>query len=428
MAYAIRMKHLEDGYFMHQLLDRKVLTRGDVDRVVEKLARLYEGQVPSEVCAAWGRSAVLKVSTEENFRQAVPFIGRTLSTSAFETIKQYTNRFFEQHAALINQRRQSGRIVDGHGDLHLEHIHITPERIQIYDCIEFNERFRYIDIASDVAFLAMDLDRKERPEEARYFVQCMAQRLGDPKLLQMLDFYKCYRAFVRGKVESITSTESEVPAKKRAESREKAKTYFRLSLRYALTGSGPLVIVVMGRIGAGKSTQAEALAEELGWPHLASDRIRKTQLGLPLYQRTPEADRPRVYAPDQTRRTYQALSDNAVRYAEKGQGVVLDATFGNRAHRDALRSMLNRRKIPYIFVELTVPSEQVRMRLAARGNEDQVVSDARLEDWPHLNARYDAPGHLEDAHHIQVKAQGDVPDVTRQIFHQISCIRHSDRR
>lgn len=425
VAYAVRMHYLPEGHFMHQLLARGAVTHADVDRIVETLAGLYEAQAPAANRAAWGRVDALKISTDENFAQVEPALGAALSAPALATIKGYTRRFYAQHAADFNIRRQAGRIVDGHGDLHLEHIHITPEAVQIYDCIEFNDRLRYIDVASDVAFLAMDLDYNGRPDVARYFVDRMAQRLQDPGLLQMLDFYKCYRAFVRGKVAYLTGTEAEVPAEERAARGAEARRYFQRALHYAVTGSGPMVLVVMGRIGTGKSTQAAALAEALGWAHVSSDRVRKAQVGIDAQTRTPAADRPRVYAPTQTRRTYQTLTDQALRRAAQGEGTVLDATFGNRTHRDALRAALQAQQIPYVLVELTAPPAAIQTRLAERAGGDGAVSDARLDDWPRLNARYTAPDDLEDPFHFRVDTAADATEVTRQILDHVSCLRHS---
>ncbi|WP_377486840.1 hypothetical protein [Pontibacter toksunensis] len=88
---------------------------------------------------------------------------------------------------------QEHRIQDCHGDLHLEHIHIRKGKVCIYDCIEFNDSFRYIDVASDIAFLAMDFDYHERPDLAFYLTNRIAGLLHDPDMLLLSDFYKCYR-------------------------------------------------------------------------------------------------------------------------------------------------------------------------------------------------------------------------------------------
>jgi aminoglycoside phosphotransferase family enzyme len=135
-----------------------------------------------------------------DFRQTEASVGRLFSCIVWAS--RFYARIYRRNAP---SRRASGKwIRDCHGDLHLEHIHSLPA-LHIYDCIEFNDRFRYVDVASDAAFLAMDLDYEGRPELARYFARRMAAELADEGMPLVMDFYKCYRAFVRGKVESLHS-------------------------------------------------------------------------------------------------------------------------------------------------------------------------------------------------------------------------------
>ena len=158
----------------------------------------------------WGRIKKLKISTDENFRQTEAFIGSTLSRPAFEAIRLYTENFYNRNAKLFDSRIREQWIRDCHGDLHLEHVHLAPKTLSIYDCIEFNDRFRYIDVANDIAFLAMDFDYHGRPDLSRYFIARLADALGDCGMLGLTDFYKCYRAYVRGKVESVRQGEVDV--------------------------------------------------------------------------------------------------------------------------------------------------------------------------------------------------------------------------
>lgn len=413
--YAVRMRRLSEEHFLDRKLARGAIGPADLDRVVEKLAAFYRGQASSAETAEWGRTDRLRVSTDENFAQTEPHIGVVLSRPAFEAIRYYTNRFYDYQATLINRRRAGGRIIDGHGDLRLEHVHLTPERVCLFDCIEFSERLRAVDVASDAAFLAMDLDFHRRPDLSSVFAARIADALSDPELLEMIDFYKCYRAYVRGKVEGMRSREAEVPKDEQATSCERARRYFQWALQYATVGSGPAVIAVMGGVGTGKSTQAKALAEALGWAVVRSDRVRKEQAGVPLHKRGGEAERADLYAEARTRQVYAALCDEALRRAEQGRGTVLDATFGKRAYRDALRKALGKQDIPHGFVELTASEAAVRRRLGAR-DENASVSDARLEDLPMLSAGYEAPDALEDEYHFTADAEAELETTTAEIL------------
>src|SRR6266536_1643180 len=215
VEYAVKMRKLSDRYFLDQLIERGAVKPEDLDRIAGTLKLFYESQHPTEEIEAWGRTDRLKISTDENFRQTEAFIGQTLSRPVFETIRFYTDDFYSRHPDLFASRIQDKWIRDCHGDLHLEHIHLTPRALHIYDCIEFNDRLRYVDVANDVAFLAMDLDYEGRPDFARHFVAHMAEALGDRRMLQLIDFYKCYRAYVRGKVETLHSVTHAAPEAER---------------------------------------------------------------------------------------------------------------------------------------------------------------------------------------------------------------------
>src|SRR5207249_4840947 len=260
--YSVKMRELPGGWFLSELLVKRLVDENEINRVISCLHRFYESQPPSPVIEEWGRPEKLKISTDENFVQVGQFVGRTISPAALETIRHFTNHFYAANEKLFRERVQRHRIRDCHGDLHLDHIHITPEATTIFDCIEFNDRFRFIDIANDLAFLAMDFDFKERSDLANLLLRNAAREFRDAEMLQLIDFYKCYRAFVRGKVESIQANASLSPpptplpspgdfvvplspgqraiSSGKLDSEEHAKQaarYFRLALRYAIAGS-----------------------------------------------------------------------------------------------------------------------------------------------------------------------------------------------
>ncbi|MGB7791467.1 MAG: AAA family ATPase [Terrimicrobiaceae bacterium] len=386
VEYAIKMRKLDTRYFLSRLLKRNEVGSGELDRIVSALTGFYESQKPTDSIVKWGRVEKLKISTRENFRQVKSFLGATISTPAFQAIRFYTDDFYRRHARLFESRVRERRIRDCHGDLHLDHIHITPTQLSIYDCIEFNDRFRYLDVASDVAFLAMDFDFQGRRDLSHYLTSRIADSLNDPVMLKLMDFYKCYRAFVRGKVESIQTRGATMHP-----SRTHARRYFQLALSYAIAGSGPMVVIVMGRVASGKSALAEALGRELGWRVFSSDKTRKDLAGVRLYGRGKIAVRRRLYTKAMTDRTYKSLARQAVRCADEKHGVILDATYSRREHREQLTRELNARGLRYRFVETQAPEATVKRRLAQRAGHSRQCSDARLEDFEALNRSYEQP-------------------------------------
>ncbi len=394
VEYAVKMRQLSERDFLHRRLERGEVELGDLDRIVAVLKGFYEQQTPTAEVEAWGRIDRLRISTDENFRQTEPFVGQTLSRPAFEAIRCFTNRFYERHADLFAARIRQRWIRDCHGDLHLAHIHLTPRALQIVDCIEFNDRLRYLDVANDIAFLAMDLDYHGRPDLARYFVRQMAGALGDAGMERLIDFYKCYRAYVRGKVESLNSLAAGEPEADRLASRERARRYFRLALQYAVAGPEPRVWLVMGRVGSGKTALAGALAQELGCAVLSSDQVRKELAGLPLEERSPAAVRAGLYSKAMTRQTYDALLRRAREEAAAGRSVIVDATFARREYRDQWRRELERAGLAYGFIEARAPAALVEQRVREREGRPGVISDARLEDLAGLHRAYEPPVEL----------------------------------
>jgi aminoglycoside phosphotransferase family enzyme/predicted kinase len=434
VEYAVQMRKLSERHFLDQLVERDEVVPGDLNRIAHVLKQFYEGQHPTEDIEAWGRIDRLRISTDENFRQSREFVGpaaflsltpssgkragmmgasrngnrATISRPAFETIRFYTDRFYARHERLFASRIKERRIRDCHGDLHLEHIHVTPRALHIYDCIEFNDRFRYVDVANDAAFLAMDLDYEGRPDLARYFATQMASALNDDEMPRLLDFYKCYRAYVRGKVESLHSVAHAAPEKERQASADRARRYFRLALRYTVAGSQPMVLAVMGRIASGKSTLARALGAELGWQVYSSDYLRKKMAGFPLYERSSAAARTRLYSQAMTEQTYDRLLATAETQLQKGHSVILDATFARRVHREILAERLGKRSMPWRFLEAQASNAAVKQRLRVREAKPDEVSDARLEDFDTLTRLFEPPTELPAAQRVTVHTSGSL--------------------
>ena len=399
VEHVLKMRRMAKAYFMDRLIDRGVVGRTDMDRLVTKLSRFYQGQ-PVTAGKNWGDH--LRKATTDNFRNTEQFVTEILSRTAFDVLQSYTDGFYRDRGSLLETRASGGWIRDCHGDLRLEHIHLRPKSVQIYDCIEFNDRLRIIDVASDLAFLAMDLDFHGRSDLGRYFVERMQGELGDRAAPALMDFYKCYRAYVRGKVECLLCSEPETPEIEREQSRQRGRRYFQLALNYAIAGSTPCVIICMGKIGSGKSTLAKGLQRELGWEILSSDVTRKTLAGLPLTERPDAVTRNRLYAKAMTRKTYDDLLDRALAQASNGSSVIIDATFGNRVNRDRAQSRLEQADVRYRFVEACASESVIRRRLTQRDDRTDEVSDARLSDYETLDRLFEHPEELADQERISV--------------------------
>ena len=406
------MRELPHDWFLSELLAKGLVGEREINRVISTLHRFYESETPTPEIEQWGAPEKLKITTDENFAQMEPFLGKTISPAAFEAIRHFTNEFYTANEELFFERIRHHRILDCHGDLHLDHIHLTPEATTIFDCIEFNDRFRFIDIANDLAFLAMDFDFERRRDLADLLLKTAAREFRDDRLLKIADFYKCYRAFVRGKVESIQSIEPETV--KAGTYAKHAARYFRLALRYAVAGSEPLMLVVMGRVGTGKTTVAKQLASELDWPLFSSDQIRKILAAVPLTIRTSPELREKIYSNQMTQQTYEKLVEEGLAALAVHSGVVLDATFSSRRRRDCLRDQCNRAGIRLQVIELEADRNAIATRLKQRDENAVELSDARLEDLEKLSAGFEPPDELPAL--IRVSSSGGIADTVSAVL------------
>jgi aminoglycoside phosphotransferase family enzyme len=231
IEYAVKMRQLPRDRMMDVLLTRDQVTPEMVTKVAEELVGFHQEAETSQEIAAFGSLDVIRRNCHENFAQTEKYIGLSIFRAKYERTKRYTDNFIKSNASLFEKRVREGRIRDCHGDLHAAHVCFTDD-ICIYDCIEFNDRFRYCDVASELAFLAMDLDRYRQAGLSRHLVNTYVSLSHDEELLKLLNFYKCYRAYVRGKVESFKLDDPYIPEGEKAQVLTAARSYFELAESY----------------------------------------------------------------------------------------------------------------------------------------------------------------------------------------------------
>jgi len=231
IEYAVKMKQLPQDRMMDVLLPRGQVTLEMVARVAEKLMLFHQKAETNQKIAAFGSMDVIRHNCDENFAQTEKYTGISITADEYQGIKNYTNRFINNNRSLFDKRVREGKIRDCHGDLHAAHVCFTDD-ICIYDCIEFNDRFRYSDVASEVAFLAMDLDHYQEAGLSQHLVNTYVKLSHDEELLKLLNFYKCYRAYVRGKVESFKLDDPYIPEEEKTAVLTAARSYFEIAKSY----------------------------------------------------------------------------------------------------------------------------------------------------------------------------------------------------
>jgi uncharacterized protein len=395
VEYAVKMNRLPEDQMLTSLIRDESVKPEHIAEIAKKLAAFHK-TAAIEKSARFGSPQAIGSRVIDNFRETLRFIGRTIDKSSFEKIQDYSEGFLKENAELLERRVAEARVREGHGDLRAEHVCLIND-IEIFDCIEFDEALRYGDVASEVGFLSMDLDFLGEADFSTKLESAYASAARDPGLATLLPFYKCYRAYVRGKVESLKSDEQDVGDDERGQAALQALRYFLLSTRYAKGTGKPMLLIVSGIVASGKSTVARLLSARTGFSVIDSDRVRKKLAGISPTTRARESYQSGIYADEFTRLTYESLLKTADDQLANGQGVIVDATFGNPQYRRLFVKLAGRFNVPILFIECRADENTIRQRLKNRRDDEHEVSDATCAVYERMRAEYRPLSEIPDS-------------------------------
>jgi hypothetical protein len=415
--HVVWMRRLPAERMLPALLETGSVGSAAMETVARALAAFHAAAPTGPEVAAHADPDRLRSRWGEEAASTEPFVGRLLPAEDHEVLADFGPWFVRTHETLLRARQQAGRIREGHGDLHAANVCLLDAPcaepadlpplaagVYLFDCIEFSYAFRCNDVASEVAFLTMDLESRGHPDLGRPFLDAYVAAAADPAIPVLLPFYACYRAGVRGKVDGLKSAETDVAAPERDAAARRARAHFASAVRYAWRAAGPAVIACCGLSGSGKSTLAAELAAVTGFALLGTDAMRKrgagegpavAPYGTALYTRA---------ARDAT---YAALCVEADRALAAGRGVVADATFMRVADRGRLVAVARGHRRPVVFVECRADEPVVRARLTARAHASS-VSDARWETY--LGQRAEREPLAADEPHVVVDTSRGLPE------------------
>lgn len=402
VEWAVEMVRLPDDASAEALLGREGLGVDEVARIAQSLAAFHAGCRSDAETARYGTPALIEHNVRENFEQVgVPAY---LSDTRLQAIAAYQLGVLAEQEHVFAQRAAAGRVRDGHGDLRLEHVYFVQDKLQIIDCIEFNDRFRYADVCADLAFLCMDLAFHERPDLAELLLALYAAEAQDFGLYSLVDFYMSYRAYVRAKVTHML-LQSPQPSEVAERLQQTARKYFLLA---EAAGRAPLrqprLVVVFGKIAAGKSTLARLLGQQLPAPVLSSDRTRKELAGVEPEQSLSSAPFVGAYDESHTERVYATLVERARTVLKAQRPVIVDATCSRREQRARFRELAAALQVPLLMVECEIPEALCRRRLAerAKGPSESDADEGLLERF---TKAYEVPAELDEDQWMHVDTQ-----------------------
>jgi aminoglycoside phosphotransferase family enzyme/predicted kinase len=417
VEYAVKMQRLPEERMLNRLLVEGRAGRDDVQAIIEKLARFHRSAI-SVQAPIYGAPEAIRQQVTENFQETQQFVGQTISEKMFRRIRDYSLDFLGANSELFDARVREEKVREGHGDLRGEHICLTDD-IPIFDCIEFNEKLRTCDVASEIGFLAMDLDFLNAAELSEHLAAGYAETTRDGALATLLPFYKCYRAYVRGKVESLKAQEKEVPETERERALTAAQRYFFLAGRYVRGSSRATMLIVCGLAGSGKSTVARMLGDLTGFEVLSSDVIRKRLAQVRPTERATAGYREGIYSDAFTQLTYTMLLEEAEKGLQAGKGIIVDATFNNAEHRRLFLNWAAAMGVRVIFIECQAREEEIFRRLKKREELNDEISDATWQIYLRQRSEFTPLTEIPDRIHLTVNTESDLRDSIERLVESL---------
>ena len=388
LEYAVRMREFSQLAVAQAMLARGHLTPQHIDALALEVARFHRDAGIAGPEVEHGSAVVITAAAAQNFEQLRECALPAPCLPLIEALARWSGEEGARLHTSFERRKREGRVREGHGDLHLGNIVLIDGRPQLFDCIEFNPSFRWVDVINDAGFLVMDLYAAGHPRLAARLLNTYLEAGGDYDGAGMLRYYLVYRAVVRAKIALLRARQRSAPDEAAADLRMLDR-YLRLADE--LSRPPPCFIVIThGLSGSGKTTLTQTLVETAGAVRLRSDVERKRMHGLAASARSGAAVGEGLYSAATTAAVYGRLHELAAGLLAAGQPVIVDATFTQAAEREQFRALAARAGVPFVIADVQAPEHVLRTRLQARVEDaseaDTAVLDHQLRTREPLQA------------------------------------------
>jgi aminoglycoside phosphotransferase family enzyme/predicted kinase len=371
VEYALKMRQFPQESLFSTLFEQGRLNEANMEELGRVVAQYHDQSETNDYIRRFGEIPEVRASIDDNYAQTEKYIGGPQTSAQFQETKQYSDNFFAQYPELFTNRIKNNYIRECHGDLHLRNIALWHDKIMLFDCIEFNEPFRFVDVIYDVAFAMMDLEARGRRDLGNAFLNAYLEQTGDWEGLQVMPLYLSRQAYVRAKVNSFLLDDANVPATVKEEAVKTAAAYYQQAWNYTKPQPG-LLFLMSGLSGSGKSTTAKFLARQLGAVQIRSDAVRKHLGGIPLWARGSDD----LYTPEMTAKTYTRLLNLGTLLASQGWTVILDAKYDRQNLRQEAITAAEKHHLPLKIIHCQAPLEVLRERLVNRTGD---IADATAD-------------------------------------------------
>jgi len=380
--YAIKMRQFDPSQQLDRLSAQNRVTPTHIDQLADSIAEFHAHCETATDKQAFGEPAAIWHPVQENFDQIHALLEQGHNDPQLERLADWSKTTFEQLETLIRQRKQSGFVRNGHGDMHLANMTLIDDKVVLFDCIEFNDEFRWIDVISDIAFTVMDLIDRKQSALAYRLLDRYLQRSGDYQGLALLRFYLVYRAMVRAKVAIIRSHQAGVSDSARQDCLAEYRQYQQLAEDFTHAAS-PILFIAHGVSGSGKTVMTQPLLERFGMIRLRSDVERKRLFGLSPEARSDSDTQAGIYNADASQLTYQKLAELAQTVIEAGYSCIVDATFLKRSQRQQFQQLAARLERRFVILHFHADKALLCQWIEERLAAGKDASEATVEVLEH---------------------------------------------
>lgn len=378
IEYAIRMKQFESGKLFSELAQSQALKSEMVDELAENVACFHDQVAPATSAQNYGEPEQVFAPMIQNFEQIEGLLDDNELLVQLKQLQAWTQSSYERFKPLLVERKAAGRVRDCHGDMHLGNITLFQDKVTLFDCIEFNEDFRWIDVMSDIAFLVMDFEVSDLPHFGNRFLNHYLEHSGDYDGLKLLAFYKVYRALVRAKIALFSRADPDASEAVKADMLESCRRYINLAESY--TGlPNRFVLTMHGISGTGKSTVALRLVDRLGAIRIRSDVERKRLFGFSPNEHPDAELTKKMYSDQANHDTYEKLAQLCKATLDAGISVIIDATNLKRWQRECIQDVADSRGVPLCIAYCQASMSVIKDWIQQRTREDHDPSDANLD-------------------------------------------------
>ncbi len=371
VEYALKMRQFPQENLFINLFEAGKLSIEQMEELGKIVAQFHAQAAANDYISSFGTVAKVREAFDENYQQTEQYVGRVQTQQQLVETQAFTDSFFAQREALFQTRIANHKIKECHGDLHLKNICLWQDKIQLFDRIEFNEPFRFVDVMYDVAFAVMDLDARGRKDFGNAFLNTYLEQTGDWEGLQLLPLYLSRQAYVRAKVTSFLLNDPAIDDKVKQEASQTAADYYKQAWEYTQPTQGKLILM-SGLSGSGKSTVAKAIARKTGAIQIRSDAVRKHLAGIALDAKGSDE----IYSSEMSQKTYDRLLELGILLVKVGFTVILDAKYDLISSREPVITAAKANQIPLQIINCTAPLDVISDRLNSRSGD---ISDATAD-------------------------------------------------